>query len=55
VYAHLADINVSESESVKEGEVIAHSGESVGGSILHFELWKGMEKLNPESWLAKRR
>jgi len=55
VYAHLADINVSESERVKEGEVIAHSGESVGGSILHFELWKGMEKLNPESWLAKRR
>jgi septal ring factor EnvC (AmiA/AmiB activator) len=55
VYAHLADINVSESEKVKEGEVIAHSGESVGGSILHFELWKGMEKLNPESWLAKQR
>lgn len=55
VYAHLADINVSESEKVKEGEVIAHSGESVGGSILHFELWKGMEKLNPESWLTKQR
>jgi septal ring factor EnvC (AmiA/AmiB activator) len=55
VYAHLADISVSESDKVKEGEVIAHSGESVGGSLLHFEIWKEKDKLNPESWLARRR
>jgi septal ring factor EnvC (AmiA/AmiB activator) len=55
VYAHLADINVSKAERVTEGEVIAHSGESVDGSVLHFEIWKERDKLNPQLWLAKRR
>jgi septal ring factor EnvC (AmiA/AmiB activator) len=55
VYAHLADINVSKSDKVTEGEVIAHSGESVDGSVLHFEIWKERDKLNPQSWLAKRK
>ena len=55
VYAHLADISVSKSDKVREGEVIAHSGESVDGSLLHFEIWKERNKLNPELWLVKRR
>lgn len=54
VYAHLSDINVSRSDKVSEGEVIAHSSESVDGSLLHFEIWKERDKLNPELWLAKR-
>ncbi len=54
VYAHLSDINVSKSDKVTEGQVIAHSGESVDGSVLHFEIWKERDKLNPESWLAKK-
>jgi septal ring factor EnvC (AmiA/AmiB activator) len=54
VYAHLSDINVSKSDRVTEGQVIAHSGESLDGSVLHFEIWKERDKLNPESWLAKR-
>jgi len=55
VYAHLSDIGVSRSDKVTEGEVIAHSGESVDGSLLHFEIWKERDKLNPESWLTKRK
>lgn len=55
VYAHLSDINVSKSDKVNEGDVIAHSGESVDGSVLHFEIWKERDKLNPESWLARRK
>jgi murein hydrolase activator len=55
VYAHLSDIEVSEGQQVKEGSVIAKSGDSVSGSVLHFELWKEKEKQNPESWLARRR
>jgi septal ring factor EnvC (AmiA/AmiB activator) len=55
VYAHLSDISVSKSDRVREGEVIAHSGESVDGSVLHFEIWKERDKLNPELWLAKRK
>lgn len=55
VYAHLSAITVVDGERVKNGAVIAKSGDSVSGSILHFEVWKEKEKQNPEAWLAKRR
>ena len=55
VYAHLADISVTKSDPVRAGDVIGHSGESVDGSVLHFEIWREHDKLNPESWLAKRK
>jgi murein hydrolase activator len=55
VYAHLSDIEVVEGQQVKEGYVIAKSGDSVSGSLLHFEVWKEKQKQNPELWLAKRR
>jgi len=54
VYAHLSDILVSEDQKVTEGMVVARSGETVSGSVLHFELWKEKEKQNPENWLARR-
>jgi septal ring factor EnvC (AmiA/AmiB activator) len=55
VYAHLSEITVSESQRVLEGSVIAKSGDTVAGAILHFEIWKEREKQNPEWWLASRR
>ena len=55
VYAHLSDISVAEGQKVKDGTVIAKSGDSVSGSILHFEVWKEKDKQNPELWLSKRR
>ncbi len=55
VYAHLSDINVIEGQEVKAGAVIGKSGDSVSGSLLHFELWKEREKQNPLSWLKRRR
>jgi len=55
VYAHLSEINVVESQKVKAGDVIAKSGDSVEGSILHFEVWKGTVHQDPELWLAKQR
>jgi septal ring factor EnvC (AmiA/AmiB activator) len=54
VYSHLAEIHVTEGQQVTEGEVIGSSGESVDGPRLHFEIWKGKEKQNPEAWLADR-
>jgi septal ring factor EnvC (AmiA/AmiB activator) len=54
VYSHLAEIHVTEGQEVAEGEVIGSSGESVDGPRLHFELWKGKEKQNPETWLVER-
>jgi septal ring factor EnvC (AmiA/AmiB activator) len=54
VYAHLSEIIVSEAQRIKSGDVIGKSGDSVAGSVLHFEIWKEREKQNPELWLAKR-
>ncbi len=54
VYAHLSDVSVTESQRITEGTVIAKSGDTVAGAILHFEIWKEREKQNPEWWLAKR-
>ena len=55
IYAHLSEITVVESQKVKAGDKIAQSGDSVEGPILHFEIWLGKEKQNPELWLAKQR
>lgn len=54
VYAHLSEISVSENESVAEGEAIGKSGEALSGPMLHFEIWKDRDKLDPEQWLSQR-
>lgn len=54
VYANLSDIFVSEGETVKSGQVIGKSGDSVEGSIVHFEIWYERQQQNPEIWLSKR-
>ena len=54
VYAHLDEINVVVGQKVQEGQVIARSGDSVSGDMLHFELWNQKEKQNPRDWLARR-
>ncbi|HLP18532.1 MAG TPA: peptidoglycan DD-metalloendopeptidase family protein [Bacteroidota bacterium] len=54
VYTHLSDISVNQGQTVKAGDEIAKSGDSVSGSLLHFEIWKDKTKQNPESWLTRR-
>ncbi len=54
IYTHLDDIMVVEGQKVKEGDIVATSGESVDGPRLHFEIWKDHEKQDPELWLARR-
>lgn len=55
VYTHLEQILVNLEEEVEMGQVIGTVGESgsLSGPILHFEIWQGTEKLNPELWLGK--
>ncbi|MEW6510821.1 MAG: peptidoglycan DD-metalloendopeptidase family protein [Bacteroidota bacterium] len=53
VYTHLAEIQAAEGTRVKEGDVIGYTGETLNGPRLHFELWKGKEKQNPEQWLGR--
>lgn len=55
VYAHLSEIRVVEAQKVPEGHVIGKSGDSVSGSLLHFEVWQERQKMDPEAWLAKKR
>lgn len=54
VYSHLADIFVKEGDKVKAGEAVGTVGESLAGSVLHFEVWLEKDKQDPESWLSKK-
>jgi septal ring factor EnvC (AmiA/AmiB activator) len=54
VYSHLSDIFVREGDLVKADEPIGTVGESLGGSILHFEVWVNTTKQDPETWLSRR-
>jgi len=54
VYTHLAEISGAEGAKVKEGDVIGYTGEALNGPRLHFEIWKGKEKQNPEQWLGRQ-
>jgi septal ring factor EnvC (AmiA/AmiB activator) len=55
VYTHLSDISVVAGQALAAGDVIGRSGDSVSGSILHFEIWKDKLKQNPEAWLTRRK
>jgi murein hydrolase activator len=54
VYAHLGDIDVEEGQKVTAGQAIGKSGEGLSGPMVHFEVWKGRETLDPEKWLRSR-
>lgn len=53
VYGHLAVVNVQPGEKLVRGQEIGRLGdrESLYGSTLHFEIWKGQTHYNPELWL----
>jgi len=53
VYGHLSEIFISEGDRVKSGTVLATVDEGVDGHVLHFEIWNGRDKQNPEKWLGK--
>ena len=53
LYAHASEILVEEEDLVDTGEVIARVGEtgSLEGPILHFEIRREKDQLNPLDWL----
>ena len=54
VYANLAKINVAKNDIVTSRAIIGSSGPMPeGGSLVHFEIWKGKVKQNPLKWLKK--
>lgn len=54
-YCKLEKVFVSAGTSVRAGEIIGYlDSENDDISILHFEIWKGTEKQDPELWLRKK-
>jgi len=55
VYANLADSRVKAGQHIHAQQVLGTSDASaVTGETVHFEIWKGRNKQNPELWLARR-
>lgn len=54
VYANLGALNVAKNDIIKSQQLIGVSGKMPeGGSVVHFEIWKGKVKQNPERWLRR--
>jgi septal ring factor EnvC (AmiA/AmiB activator) len=54
VYANLGQLNVVRDELIKSQQLLGLSGRNPeGGSVVHFEIWKGRVKQNPEKWLRR--
>lgn len=53
-YCKLKKVDVKTGQTVKIGGSIGTIDDSEdGNAILHFQLWKGTQKQNPEQWLRK--
>jgi len=56
VYANLSSIYVKAGDKVKIGEAIGKifvDGEQNDLTVLHFQLWRDTQRLNPELWLRQ--
>ncbi len=56
VYSNLAEVNVREGQVVSLRQTLGkvHDNPGETRSELHFELWHGKEKQDPEGWLTKK-
>ena len=53
-YCKLAKVNVKAGQSVAAGEVLGTLEEDgKNSSTIHFQIWKGTTKQNPEAWLRQ--
>lgn len=52
VYSNLEKVTVAKGQVVHLGQQIGKLGDS--NKLLHFEVWKGTENLNPQSWINLR-
>lgn len=54
VYGNIGSASVKVGDRVKQGQTLgklADDPDNPGHSALHFEVWKGREKQNPQSWI----
>ena len=53
LYCKLAKVSVKSGQKVKTGDKLGTLEADGNVSSLHFQVWKGTDKQNPESWLKK--
>lgn len=55
LYANIEDIYVKKGDKVSTGQALGRifKDPDTNNSQLHFQLWKGKSKMNPEPWLNK--
>ncbi len=54
VYQNLVNVRVKKGDIVEKKEIIGTVGTNMDNETkLHFELWNGMDVVNPEAWLSK--
>lgn len=54
VYQNLVNVSVKKGDKVETKEIIGTVGTNMDNETkLHFELWNGMDVVNPETWLSK--
>lgn len=53
IYGHLSEIAVAMGQEIGAGQAIGRSGDtgSLKGAVLHFEVRRGAQALDPEAWL----
>lgn len=52
-YCRLGRVSVKAGQKVSAGDSLGTLDVTDGSSVLHFQIWKGTDKQNPESWLRK--
>ena len=52
-YCKLGSVSVRVGQKVSTGQTIGYLDSSLDESVLHFELWAGTQKQNPENWLKR--
>ena len=50
-YCRLGKVSVKAGQKVSAGDSLGTLDVTDGSSVLHFQIWKGTDKQNPESWL----
>ena len=52
-YCKLGSVAVKAGDKVKTGQVLGHVAEGLDDIQVHFQLWKGRDPQDPETWLRK--
>ncbi len=55
VYAKLETVSVSKGDKIKTGQNLGVLGtDSDGKTELHFEVWQGNQRMDPQGWLYSK-